>query len=79
MTVYVVFGGMFATSWVQIVKTVVLMSGTFLLALIVFSRFGWSIQELISNVKPGTPLGEQFFSQVIYMITHWKVYPYISR
>ncbi|RYG72332.1 cation acetate symporter [Lentibacillus lipolyticus] len=61
MTVYVVFGGMFATSWVQIVKTVVLMSGTFLLALIVLSRFGWNIQELITHVKPGTPLGEQFF------------------
>src|SRR5699024_9051225 len=31
MTVYVVFGGMIATSWVQIVKTIVLLSGTFLL------------------------------------------------
>ncbi|WP_010531403.1 solute symporter family protein [Lentibacillus jeotgali] len=61
MTVYVVFGGMFATSWVQIVKTVVLMSGTFLLALIVFSRFDWNIAELIAQVKTGTPLGEQFF------------------
>ncbi|MFB4169718.1 cation acetate symporter [Virgibacillus sp. JSM 102003] len=61
MTVYVVFGGMFATSWVQIVKTVVLLSGTFLLSLIVFSRFDWSIAELISQVKLGTPLGDQFF------------------
>ncbi|MEC5425681.1 cation acetate symporter [Virgibacillus sp. C22-A2] len=61
MTVYVVFGGMTATSWVQIVKTVVLMSGTFLLALIVFSRFNWSITDLIAEVKEGTPLGEQFF------------------
>src|SRR5699024_7348856 len=58
---YVVFGGMFATSWVQIVKTVVLMSGTFLLALIVFSRFDWSAADLIAQVKTGTPLGEQFF------------------
>lgn len=39
MTLYVVFGGMIATSWVQIVKTVVLLSGTFLLSLIVLSRF----------------------------------------
>ncbi|HLR61933.1 MAG TPA: cation acetate symporter [Lentibacillus sp.] len=61
MTIYVVFGGMFATSWVQIVKTVVLMSGTFLLALIVFSRFDWSAADLIAQVKTGTPLGEQFF------------------
>src|SRR5690625_5639319 len=35
MTVYVVFGGMIATSWVQIIKTIVLMSGTFFLSLIV--------------------------------------------
>lgn len=61
MTVYVVFGGMYATSWVQIVKTVVLLSGTFLLSLIVFSRFDWSVTELIAQVKVGTPLGEQFF------------------
>ncbi|TRM10960.1 cation acetate symporter [Lentibacillus cibarius] len=61
MTVYVVFGGMFATSWVQIVKTIVLMSGTFLLALIVLARFGWDIAELTAQVKTGTPLEEQFF------------------
>ncbi|AXI10271.1 cation acetate symporter [Oceanobacillus zhaokaii] len=61
MTIYVVFGGMFATSWVQIVKTVLLMSGTFLLALIVFSRLNWSMTELLQQVKLGTPLGEQFF------------------
>ncbi len=61
MTIYVVFGGMFATSWVQIVKTVLLLSGTFLLSLIVFSRFDWNVAALIQEVQLGTPLGEQFF------------------
>ncbi|API91141.1 MULTISPECIES: cation acetate symporter [unclassified Virgibacillus] len=61
MTIYVVFGGMLATSWVQIVKTVVLMSGTFLLSLIVFSHFNWKIEDLLVAVKKGTPLGEAFF------------------
>lgn len=61
MTVYVVFGGMIATSWVQIVKTVLLMAGTFLLSLIVLSRFQWKIPALIASVKRGTPLGDQFF------------------
>lgn len=60
MTIYVVFGGMFATSWVQIVKTVLLLSGTFLLALIVFSRFNWSIPNLLEQVTLGSPLGDQF-------------------
>lgn len=61
MTVYVVFGGMMATSWVQIVKTVLLMSSTFLLALIVFSFHSWDLNWIINEVKVGTPLGNQFF------------------
>ncbi|QQK76863.1 cation acetate symporter [Salicibibacter cibarius] len=61
MTVYVVQGGMMATSWVQIVKTVLLMSGTFLLSLIVLNRFDWQVMHLLAHVQQGTPLGEQFF------------------
>lgn len=61
MTIYVVFGGMIATSWVQIVKTVVLMSGAFMLSLIVFSNFNWNVSALLESVKDGTPLGEGFF------------------
>lgn len=61
MTLYVITGGMISTSWVQIVKTVLLMSGTFLLTLIVFSHFNWNIATLIEDVKGGTPLGKDFF------------------
>ncbi len=61
MTVYVVLGGMVATSWVQIVKTVLLMSGTFLVSLMVLAHFDWKVVELIDYVKQGTPLGKQFF------------------
>ena len=61
MTVYVVFGGMMATSWVQIIKTILLLTGTFLLSLIVFSRFNWNIFDFVEQVKLGTPLGKQFF------------------
>ncbi|MEI3607166.1 cation acetate symporter [Pseudogracilibacillus sp. SE30717A] len=61
MTVYVVFGGMIATSWVQIVKTILLMSSTFLLSLIVFSYYNWDVYTLIDKVKMGTPFGDQFF------------------
>jgi cation/acetate symporter len=61
MTVYVIFGGMVATSWVQIVKTVLLMSGTLLLSLIVMARFDWNLFNLIQHVKDANPLGEQFF------------------
>lgn len=40
MLAYVIFGGMIATTWVQIIKAVLLLSGTILLALMVLSQFG---------------------------------------
>ncbi len=61
MTIYVVLGGMIATSWVQIVKTVLLMSGTFLLTLITLSYFDWNLAGFISRVETNTPLGKSFF------------------
>ena len=42
MIAYVLFGGMLATTWVQIVKAVLLLSGAFLLALLVLAKFGFS-------------------------------------
>lgn len=61
MTIYVMFGGMIATSWVQIVKTIVLMSGTFLLSLIVLSNYNWNVPAIITDVKERSLLGEYFF------------------
>jgi cation/acetate symporter len=40
MLAYVLFGGMIATTWVQIVKAVLLLGGAFLLAVMVLARFG---------------------------------------
>jgi cation/acetate symporter len=42
MIAYVLFGGMIATTWVQIVKAVLLLGGALLLALLVLSRFGFN-------------------------------------
>jgi cation/acetate symporter len=42
MIAYVLFGGMLATTWVQIVKAGLLMSGAAILALLVLHRFHWS-------------------------------------
>lgn len=42
MIIYVVFGGMLATTWVQIVKAILLMAGTILLSIFVMSRFEFS-------------------------------------
>ncbi|MCW5890715.1 MAG: sodium/solute symporter [bacterium] len=40
MIAYVLFGGMLATTWVQIVKAVLLLTGAALLAVLVLARFG---------------------------------------
>ena len=60
MTVYVVFGGMTATSWVQIVKALLLMIGTFIISIIVFSKFDFSFAKMFSEMKTATPLGDGF-------------------
>lgn len=42
MLAYVLFGGMIATTWVQIVKAVLLLGGAGLLALMVLAQFGFN-------------------------------------
>jgi cation/acetate symporter len=49
MILYVLFGGMIATTWVQIVKAVLLMGGAAVLAAMVLSRFGWSPAALFAT------------------------------
>ncbi|KIL38756.1 symporter [Gordoniibacillus kamchatkensis] len=62
MTVYVVWGGMRATSWVQIIKAVLLMGGTFILSVIVLSKFHFSISDMFEQMKTATPLKEKFLN-----------------
>jgi cation/acetate symporter len=49
MLAYVLFGGMMATTWVQIVKAVLLLGGATLLALLVLSRFGFNPLALFAE------------------------------
>jgi cation/acetate symporter len=60
MTIYVTFGGMLATSWVQIVKAILLVCSTFMISLMVLSRFDWNLIELFEYMSHATPLKEQF-------------------
>ncbi|OUQ89698.1 cation acetate symporter [Brevibacillus brevis] len=62
MTIYVVFGGMTATSWVQIVKAVLLMIGTFIISMMVFAKFDFNLLKMFEQMKMATPLGEQFLN-----------------
>lgn len=54
MIVYVVFGGMLATTWVQIIKAILLMSGSLFLSVLVMKEFGFSFAKFfdaITNIK----------------------------
>ncbi|MFN8582051.1 MAG: sodium/solute symporter [Gemmatimonadaceae bacterium] len=48
MLAYVLFGGMIATTWVQIVKALLLLGGASALALMVLARFGFSPTALFN-------------------------------
>jgi cation/acetate symporter len=50
MIVYVVFGGMLATTWVQIIKAILLMAGTFLLSILVIAHFGFHLGDFFNAV-----------------------------
>jgi cation/acetate symporter len=51
MLAYVLFGGMIATTWVQIVKAVLLLGGASMLALLVLSRFGFNPLALFDEAS----------------------------
>jgi cation/acetate symporter len=48
MIMYVTFGGMLATTWVQIIKAVLLLSGATFMALAVMSHFGFSLEAMFA-------------------------------
>src|SRR5271166_3909151 len=47
---YVVFGGMLATTWVQIVKAILLMGGTILLSVLVMAHFHFNLVDFFNAI-----------------------------
>ncbi|MSQ67726.1 MAG: cation/acetate symporter ActP [Gammaproteobacteria bacterium] len=50
MVVYVVFGGMLATTWVQIIKAILLMTGTIFLSILVMEHFDFSFTKFFEAI-----------------------------
>ncbi|ACX52934.1 SSS sodium solute transporter superfamily [Ammonifex degensii KC4] len=50
MLIYVLFGGMIATTWVQIVKAVLLLIGVTLLVILGMGKFDFSVTKLMAEV-----------------------------
>jgi cation/acetate symporter len=49
MIIYVTFGGMIATTWVQIIKAGLLLGGSTIIALLVLAQFGFDFNALIAK------------------------------
>ncbi|HWT25784.1 MAG TPA: sodium/solute symporter [Solirubrobacteraceae bacterium] len=54
MLCYVIFGGMLATTWVQIIKAVLLMTGIIVMSLFVLERVGFNPIELFNRAEANT-------------------------
>ncbi len=62
MTIYVLFGGMGATSWVQIIKACLLLFGTGLMSFLVLRHFDYSIINMFDKVSQATEHGDNFLN-----------------
>ncbi len=58
MTVYVTFGGMIATTWVQIIKAALLVGGGTILALGVLLAFDFNVNNLATQAVAAHPQGQ---------------------
>ncbi|WP_374256284.1 cation acetate symporter [Aquabacterium sp.] len=69
MVMYVTFGGMIATTWVQIIKAVLLLAGGLLLLVLTLGHFGFNIETMAARaveahkdgeaiMRPGTLLAD---------------------
>ncbi|WP_412072646.1 sodium:solute symporter family transporter, partial [Pseudomonas fluorescens] len=55
MVIYVFFGGMLATTWIQIIKAVLLLTGCVFMAFMVLSQFGFSLNQLFTQATEVHP------------------------
>src|ERR671910_3485266 len=60
MLIYVVFGGMLATTWVQIIKAVLLMTATVVLSLFVLGKIGWNPLDIFNDAQAQSEDGSAY-------------------
>ena len=57
MVIYVTFGGMIATTWVQIIKACLMLGGGLLLLLLVLVQFGFSLESIAAKATAAHKAG----------------------
>ncbi|NRQ49318.1 solute symporter family protein [Aeromicrobium stalagmiti] len=60
MIFYVVVGGMKGTTWVQIVKAILLMGGTILITVLVLAKFQFNISDMLGTAADKSGAGKAF-------------------
>ena len=60
MIFYVTVGGMKGTTWVQIVKAVLLMAGSALIVVLVLAKFDFNLSELLGSAATNSGAGQAF-------------------
>ncbi|WP_067823149.1 solute symporter family protein [Actinomadura kijaniata] len=60
MIFYVTVGGMKGTTWVQIVKAVLLMTGAFIMTVWVLSKYGFNLSSLLGDAAAKSGKGDAF-------------------
>ncbi len=66
MLIYVLFGGMIATTWVQITKAVLLMTGVVVLTGLVLNRVSWNPFEVMARASGHTKQGAAFLGPGLF-------------
>ncbi|MGH3993567.1 MAG: solute symporter family protein, partial [Pseudonocardiaceae bacterium] len=67
MLIYVIFGGMLATTWVQIIKAILLMSATVVLTLFVLGEVGWNPVDLFNEARAQSPEGDAYLKPGLFL------------
>ena len=69
MIIYIVAGGMLATSWVQIIKAFLLMSAAVVMTIWVLSRIGWNPLDLFRDARGQSAEGENYLKPGLFLAT----------
>jgi cation/acetate symporter len=74
MIFYVTVGGMKGTTWVQIVKAVLLMTGSALIVVLVLAQFDFNISDLLGTAAENSGAGQAFLEPgLTYNTTTLKI------
>jgi cation/acetate symporter len=69
MIIYIVAGGMLATSWVQIIKAFLLMTAAIVMTIWVLAKIGWNPIDLFRDAEAKSAEGEAYLKPGLFLST----------